>query len=190
MLSSNLLFASCHRFDTWAKYPVTALLCHQSLFLFNSRLPRDERNQSIIVSGESGAGKTVSAKYAMRYFATVSGSASEANIEEKVLASNPIMEVRAPGKLDVAQAASVQALLLMFRHRGGKTPPLSFSTALGIFSSLHCSPSVASESSGELRGSRQPISIQLHHPPTRPPPSHSWVAPFPSSQSRTSWQRE
>lgn len=54
---------------------------------------RDERNQSIIVSGESGAGKTVSAKYAMRYFATVSGSASEANVEEKVLASNPIMEV-------------------------------------------------------------------------------------------------
>jgi hypothetical protein len=30
----------------------------------------------------------------MRYFATVSGSASEANVEEKVLASNPIMEVR------------------------------------------------------------------------------------------------
>uniref|UniRef100_A0A7N8WS61 Unconventional myosin-Va n=1 Tax=Mastacembelus armatus TaxID=205130 RepID=A0A7N8WS61_9TELE len=56
------------------------------------QMARDERNQSIIVSGESGAGKTVSAKYAMRYFATVSGSASEANIEEKVLASNPIME--------------------------------------------------------------------------------------------------
>uniref|UniRef100_A0A4W3K9M5 Unconventional myosin-Va n=1 Tax=Callorhinchus milii TaxID=7868 RepID=A0A4W3K9M5_CALMI len=56
------------------------------------QMARDQRNQSIIVSGESGAGKTVSAKYAMRYFATVSGSASEANIEEKVLASNPIME--------------------------------------------------------------------------------------------------
>lgn len=63
--------------------------CFVSFFNF-----RDERNQSIIVSGESGAGKTVSAKYAMRYFATVSGSASEANVEEKVLASNPIMEVR------------------------------------------------------------------------------------------------
>lgn len=54
---------------------------------------RDEKNQSIIVSGESGAGKTVSAKYAMRYFATVGGSASDTNIEEKVLASSPIMEV-------------------------------------------------------------------------------------------------
>lgn len=59
--------------------------------LFSSR---DEKNQSIIVSGESGAGKTVSAKYAMRYFATVGGSASDTNIEEKVLASSPIMEVK------------------------------------------------------------------------------------------------
>ena len=54
---------------------------------------RDAKNQSIIVSGESGAGKTVSAKYAMRYFATVGGAAAETQIEKKVLASNPIMEV-------------------------------------------------------------------------------------------------
>ncbi|XP_040840603.1 unconventional myosin-Vb [Ochotona curzoniae] len=56
------------------------------------QMARDEKNQSIIVSGESGAGKTVSAKYSMRYFATVGGSASDTNIEEKVLASSPIME--------------------------------------------------------------------------------------------------
>ncbi|TKS73569.1 Unconventional myosin-Va [Collichthys lucidus] len=56
------------------------------------QMARDERNQSIIVSGESGAGKTVSAKYAMRYFATVSCSSGEANVEERVLASSPIME--------------------------------------------------------------------------------------------------
>ena len=54
---------------------------------------RDEKNQSIIVTGESGAGKTVSAKYSMRYFTSVGGSTEETNVESKVLASNPIMEV-------------------------------------------------------------------------------------------------
>ncbi|XP_024154418.1 unconventional myosin-Vb [Oryzias melastigma] len=56
------------------------------------QMARDERNQSIIVSGESGAGKTVSAKYAMRFFATVGGSTNDTSVEEKVLASSPIME--------------------------------------------------------------------------------------------------
>ncbi|XP_071098869.1 unconventional myosin-Va-like isoform X3 [Haliotis cracherodii] len=58
------------------------------------KMSRFDENQSIIVSGESGAGKTVSAKYAMRYFATVGGSQadSETQVEKKVLASNPIME--------------------------------------------------------------------------------------------------
>ncbi|VDM46989.1 unnamed protein product [Toxocara canis] len=64
-----------------------------------------EKNQSIIVSGESGAGKTVSAKFVMRYFASVAGSPrkrrkslltgsshEEIGIERRVLASNPIME--------------------------------------------------------------------------------------------------
>ncbi|KAI3370674.1 hypothetical protein L3Q82_007236 [Scortum barcoo] len=56
------------------------------------QMARDEINQSIIVSGESGAGKTVSAKYAMRYFATVSCSFGDTSVEERVLASSPIME--------------------------------------------------------------------------------------------------
>ncbi|XP_059058962.1 unconventional myosin-Va [Achroia grisella] len=57
-----------------------------------TKLERETRDQSIIVSGESGAGKTVSAKYAMRYFAAVGGNASETQVERKVLASSPIME--------------------------------------------------------------------------------------------------
>uniref|UniRef100_A0A8B9S0G5 Myosin VC n=1 Tax=Accipiter nisus TaxID=211598 RepID=A0A8B9S0G5_9AVES len=56
------------------------------------QMARNNKNQSIIVSGESGAGKTVSARYTMRYFATVSKSSSNADVEDKVLASNPITE--------------------------------------------------------------------------------------------------
>lgn len=68
---------------------------------------RNNRNQSIIVSGESGAGKTVSARYAMRYFATVSRSSSNAHVEDKVLASNPITEVCSCGRRQVEGQAAV-----------------------------------------------------------------------------------
>ncbi|XP_078115347.1 unconventional myosin-Vb [Sander vitreus] len=55
-------------------------------------MTREEKNQSIIISGESGSGKTVSAKFTMRYFAVVGGAAQQTSVEEKVLASNPILE--------------------------------------------------------------------------------------------------
>ncbi|KAJ8340437.1 hypothetical protein SKAU_G00350700 [Synaphobranchus kaupii] len=56
------------------------------------QMARNNKNQSIIVSGESGAGKTVSARYTMRYFAVVSKSGNNTRVEDKVLASNPVTE--------------------------------------------------------------------------------------------------
>lgn len=64
-----------------------------SSFCVSPNVCREEKNQSIIISGESGSGKTVSAKFTMRYFAVVGGAAQQTSVEEKVLASNPIMEV-------------------------------------------------------------------------------------------------
>ena len=53
---------------------------------------RENLDQSIVISGESGAGKTVTAKLAMRYFAIAAGSSSETQVEKRVLASSPILE--------------------------------------------------------------------------------------------------
>jgi myosin-1 len=55
----------------------------------------DNENQCVIISGESGAGKTVSAKYIMSYISKVSGgnqSSKVQHIKDIILQSNPLLE--------------------------------------------------------------------------------------------------
>ena len=64
----------------------------------------DRENQSMLITGESGAGKTENTKKVISYFATVGcndykngsgtkgGGAKKAGLEEQVIQTNPVLE--------------------------------------------------------------------------------------------------
>ena len=57
-----------------------------------------QKNQSILITGESGAGKTENTKKVISYFATVGaneykdGNIKKANLEDQVVQTNPVLE--------------------------------------------------------------------------------------------------
>lgn len=53
-------------------------------------LRADAENQSVIISGESGAGKTECTKLVLQYMAEMSGQGND--VEQQLLSSNPIIE--------------------------------------------------------------------------------------------------
>lgn len=59
-------------------------ICHQALI-------HQKQNQAIVISGESGAGKTESANLLLKQLVFL-GKAPNRNLEEKILQVNPIME--------------------------------------------------------------------------------------------------
>lgn len=60
------------------------------------KMTTEKENQCVIISGESGAGKTEAAKRIMQYIAAVSGGEGSGsgieNVKEMVLATNPLLE--------------------------------------------------------------------------------------------------
>ncbi|XP_078541312.1 unconventional myosin-Ie isoform X2 [Lissotriton helveticus] len=53
----------------------------------------DRENQCVIISGESGAGKTVAAKYIMGYISKISGGGPKVqHVKDIILQSNPLLE--------------------------------------------------------------------------------------------------
>ena len=65
-------------------------------FLAYTQLIENSKNQAIVISGESGAGKTETTKHAMKFLTTSAFGSKISNeetpIEEKILRCNPILE--------------------------------------------------------------------------------------------------
>lgn len=52
-----------------------------------------KKSQTIVVSGESGAGKTETTKQLMKYFASARSGNLDARIQQAIMAANPVLEV-------------------------------------------------------------------------------------------------
>lgn len=80
-----------YRRKSFDKMPPHIYSVSESAF---ANLQTTRKNQTILVSGDSGSGKTESTKFMMQYLAAVANKehGSHGNIEQRVLQCNPVLE--------------------------------------------------------------------------------------------------
>ncbi|MCI4389904.1 hypothetical protein PGIGA_G00116510 [Pangasianodon gigas] len=74
----------------------------------------DRENQSVLITGESGAGKTVNTKRVIQYFAMVGMTSQkkveptpgkmQGSLEDQIVAANPLLEAYAQERADIAES--------------------------------------------------------------------------------------
>lgn len=88
-------------------------ICHQALI-------HQKQNQAIVISGESGAGKTESANLLLKQLVFL-GKAPNRNLEEKILQVNPIMESFGNARTGInANSSRFGKYLELTMTKGGK----------------------------------------------------------------------
>lgn len=77
---------SCHGSSSWCSYAVSDNAYRS--------MRTERRDQCILISGESGAGKTEASKKVLQYYAiTCPASEQVQTVKDRLLQSNPVLEV-------------------------------------------------------------------------------------------------
>uniref|UniRef100_A0A8L0DPE7 Myosin motor domain-containing protein n=1 Tax=Oncorhynchus mykiss TaxID=8022 RepID=A0A8L0DPE7_ONCMY len=99
----------------------------------------DKENQSVLITGESGAGKTVNTKRVIQYFATiaVSGGKKEADpnkmqgsLEDQIIAANPLLEAYGNAKTVRNDNSSRFGKFIRIHFQAGKLAKADIETYL------------------------------------------------------------
>lgn len=78
-------------------------------------LRTERKDQCILISGESGAGKTEASKKILQYYAvTCPASEQVQTVKDRLLQSNPVLEVSTPLFLGGMSCACIKAAFVAF----------------------------------------------------------------------------